>query len=152
MRTRVLALALLAVSCAPSRLHDAVDFGAILSAVALNGAAGTRTATLTLDKRFTRCTVVDDYTYSAATSVTITPTVSIDGGTTYGNITSESISSGAAEQSSYVVTETGTASWTQRHSYDVEGCDKLKLVYAGGGTPGAGDLITAKAVCSLVTQ
>jgi hypothetical protein len=136
----------------PSKLKDAVDFGAILSAAALNGAAGTRTATLTLDKRFTRVTVVTAYTYSAATSVTITPSVSIDGGTTYGSITSESITSGSAELSPYTEVETGTASWTYARTYDVEGVDKLKLIYSGGGSPGAGDLITARAVGTLVTQ
>ncbi len=136
----------------PSKLLDATDFVAILSAAALNGAAGTRTATLDLGKRFTRVTVSIRYTYSAATSVTITPTTSIDGGTSYDNYTSELISSGAAALSAYTETLTGTASFQIKRGYDVEGCDYLKLVFSGGGSPGAGDLITARAVGTLVAQ
>jgi hypothetical protein len=134
-----------------SKLLDAVDFGAVLSAVALNGAAGTRTAIITLDKRFARVTVVTNYTRSSGTDVSITPSYSIDDGSTYGSETSEAITSGAAALSVYVETLTGTASFVIRRTYDVEGCDKLKLIYASTAA-GAGDLITVNAVGSLVTQ
>lgn len=137
---------------APSKLHDADDFGAILSAVALNASSGTRTAIVTLNKRFTRITVVTDYTYSAATSVTWTPSKSIDGGTKYGSYTSKSVSSGTAAVSLYTETLTGTASFTTETTFDVEGVDKFKLVMSGGGSPGAGDLVTVNAVATLVTQ
>lgn len=135
-----------------SKLLDAENFGAVLSAAALNGAAATRTATIDLQKKYTRITVSTAYTYSAATSVTITPTTSIDGGTTYDSYTSEAITSGAAALSAYTETLTGTASFTIKRTYDVEGCDKLKLVYSAGGSPGAGDLITVKAVGTMVGQ
>ena len=135
----------------PSRLIDAEKF-AVLTAAALNGAVGTRTATITLNQRFTRFTVVTAYTYSAATSVSITPSYSIDGGSTFGSETSESVTSGAAALSVYVETLTGTASFTIRRTYDVEGCDAIKLIYAGGGSPDGSDLITATAIGTLVTQ
>jgi hypothetical protein len=135
-----------------SKLRDASDLGVVLSAAALNGAAATRTVALLLGKRFTRMTVQTTYTYSAATSVSITPTVSIDGGSTYASKTSELITSGAAALSVYVQTLTGTASFVIVTTYDVEGCDYLKLVYAGGGAPAAGDLITARAIGTLVVQ
>jgi hypothetical protein len=143
-----------------SQLRDCVDFGAVLTAAALNGAAGTRTATIQLDRRFTRVTVSTRYTYSAATSVTITPTTSTDdlpsASATFDSITAESIAIAAgvatATLGTYVETLTGTASFTLKRTYDVEGCTWLKLVYSGGGSPGAGDLITAKAIGTLVTQ
>lgn len=138
-----------------SKLLDAVELPP-LTAAALNGAAGTRTVTWTLDKRFTRVTVSIRYTYSAATSVSITPKTSIDGGVSYDSITAESldITSGVATATlgTYIETLTGTASFQIKRTYDVEGCDSMTLLFAGGGSPGAGDLITAKAVASLVTQ
>jgi hypothetical protein len=137
---------------AKSKLIDAEDFGAVLSAVALNGAAATRTAEITLNKRFTRITLTQAYTYSAATSVTLTPSKSIDGGTTYGQYTSKSISDGVATVSAYTEVVTGTSSWAYETTLDVEGVDKLKIVYSGGGTPGAGDLLTVKATGTLVSQ
>lgn len=136
----------------PSKLRDAEDFGAILTAVALNGAAGTRTAIITLNKRFARVTLVQSYTYSAATSVTLTPSKSIDGGTVYASYTSKAITAGAAAVSPYTEVATGTASWIYETTLDVEGVDAIKLVYSAGGSPGAGDLLTVRAVATLVAQ
>lgn len=131
---------------------DAADFGNVLSAVALNGAVGTLTAVITLSKKWTRVTLAQSYTYSAATSVTLTPTKSLDNGTTYVNYTSKAITAGTAAVSKYVETTTGTASWGYETTLDVEGIDKLKLVYSAGGSPGAGDLLTVYAVATLVSQ
>lgn len=135
-----------------SKLRDADDFGNVLNAIALNGSAATRTAEINLGKRFTRITLVLNYTYSAATSVTLTPTKSIDGGTTYASYTSKAITSGTAAVSAYTEVVTGTASFIYETTFDVEGVDKFKIVMSGGGSPGAGDLLTVKAVGTLVLQ
>lgn len=123
------------------------DFGTVLSAVPMNGAAATLTATLTgLKKQFSRVYLFISYTYSAATSVVFTPTSSPDGDTfvAYGAIAV----TGAAGAVSvgYADTVTGTASFTTTLDYNIAGRDSFKLVVSGGGTPGAGDLITVRAV------
>lgn len=123
----------------------------LLEAVALNGAAATRTVTLSLadlnhaNRGFEKVVVVIDYTYGAATAVTVTPTLSIDGGTTYGSETSTSISSGTGTVSVYSDSyTTGAANALLRLSYDVAGCTHLKLVIAGTGANGS-DLVDVQA-------
>lgn len=132
----------------PATLVD--DRGAVLSGVALNAAAATRTATiLRLDKRYSRIILTIDYTYSAATTVTVTPSASpntTSGGTTYGRKTSTAIASGAGTVSLYADTyTTSAASATFELEYDCSGRDAMKFVFGGAGA-GAGDLITVYAV------
>lgn len=127
----------------------------MLEAVALNASAGTRTLTLPLSTNFSRGTdgptyakvkLVINYTYSAATTVVVTYTSSIDGGTTYGSETSTAIAAGAGTVSVYTDTyTTGSANAIIKLSYDVAGCTHAKFVFSGASA-GAGDLINVQAV------
>lgn len=116
----------------------------LLSGVALNASAGTRTITLETDG-FSKVRVLVNYTYAAATTVTAQFTCSLDG-TTYGRLTSRATSSGAATVSA--VTETYTTSAASAilvYEYDVRGCAKVQVLY-GGASAGASDLVTVQAV------
>lgn len=121
----------------------------VLEAVALNASAATRTITTqvgTLGQGgngdgFAKLLVVIDYTYSAATTVTVLPSCSQDGGSTYGQETSTAIASGAGTVSAYSDTyTTGAASKILRLGYDVSGCTHYKLVF-GGASADASDLV-----------
>ena len=124
----------------------------VLEAVALNAAAATRTYTVSAgaltdapSDGFAKLVVVIDYTYSAATTVTVTPTCSLDGGSTYASETSTSIAAGAGTVSVYSDTyTTGGANAVLRLVYDVSGCTHYKLVF-GGASAGAGDLVDVQA-------
>jgi hypothetical protein len=97
------------------------------------------------DGGFEKLVVVIDYTYSAATTVTVTPTCSVDGGSTYASETSTAISAGAGTVSVYSDTyTTGAANAVLRLVYDVSGCTNYKLVF-DGASAGAGDLVDVQA-------
>ncbi len=128
----------------------------LLEAVALTAAAGSRTITRQLASAdgggdglgdgWAQIKITIDYTYSAATAVTVTPSCSLDGGNTYGRETSTSISSGTGTISLYTDSyTTGGASAVLNLAYDVSGCTHVKLVFAGTGSPAAGDLIDVQA-------
>ena len=116
----------------------------VLTAVALNAAAATRTVTIVTGKLFSGLLVDVRYTYSAATTVTVTPTCTHDG-TNYVSMTTASISGGARTLSVLADTyTTGGASAALGVSYDVSACQAVKLVF-GGASAGAGDLVTVRA-------
>ncbi len=113
----------------------------VLNQCALNGLEATRTITLNVKgMEFVRLAYV--FTKDAATSLTFTPSLSFDNGTTYCPITAKAVSAGTATVSPYVdsrtvsASENGVLDW-----YDVRGADKLKVVIAGGGVPTASDKI-----------
>lgn len=155
-RTTLILAALLLVGFAPrAQVQRFRNFAVgvtnsynMLNAVALNGAAGTRTLTLdtgSIGDGYGRLLVVLDYTYGAATAVTVTPSCSSDGGTTYGQETSTSIASGTGTVSAYSDSyTTGAANKTLRLKYDVTGCDHYKLIFAGTGANGS-DLVNVQA-------
>lgn len=150
MRNLLLAAALLLspaavlAAQAPSVLYD--YRGAVLGGVALNASAATRTATVTgLGKKYSRLIWQVDYTYSAATTVTLTCSGSTNEAASYGVKTSTSVSAGAGTVSAYVDTyTTGGASNNLLIEYDVAGLDAFKCVF-GGASAGAGDLVTVYA-------
>lgn len=130
-----------------------VNASNLLEGVALNAAEAARTITLDLCSvpagrnggcwETVRLSVF--YTYSAATTVVVTPWCSQDG-TNYARETSRSISSGASAVYPFADTEThGGADIDFSSVYDVRGCVKYKFVLSGGGSPGAGDLVDAQA-------
>lgn len=116
----------------------------MLSGAALNAAAASRTMTLTVDGNWAKLRLAVAYTYSAATSVTLTPTCSLDG-TNYDSYSTRGCSSGACEVHTMTDVVTGTANFNKIFEYDIKGCDFFKVVFSGGGSPGAGDLITTRA-------
>jgi uncharacterized protein with beta-barrel porin domain len=124
----------------------------VLEGVALNATAATRTLTVqvsdvrkTAKDGYRKLIVVVKHTYSAATTLTATPTCSMDGGTTYASETSTSISAGAGTVSVYSDTyTTGAANSVLRLVYDVSGCTNYKVLF-GGASGGAGDLINVQA-------
>lgn len=130
---------------APSTKVLRVSSSEMLSGVALNAAAGTRTMTVTTARSWAKLRLRVAYTYSAATSVTLTPTCSYDG-TNFTAPVTRSCSSGSCEVAPHTDVETGTASFDLMFDYDVRGCQKFKVVFSGGGSPGAGDLVTTQAV------
>jgi hypothetical protein len=126
------------------------SFNTVLSAVALNASAGARTLEITnLKKRFRRIYLFVNYTYSAATSVTLTPTASPDGTNYYGYGSTLVDTGVGAVSGPYVDTKTGTSSWDLVFEYNVSARDSFKCVFSGGGAPGAGDLITVRAVAEI---
>lgn len=116
----------------------------LLSGVALNAAAATRTITVPTGLKFGKLRVGVAYTYSAATTVTATMTCSMDG-TTYYRLMSRSCTLGACDD--YKLTDTYTTSAASQDymlEYDVRGCNSVKVLFGGAGA-GAGDLITVQA-------
>lgn len=108
----------------------------LLDGIACNAAAAARTITLPLGSTMARAEVFVYFTYAAATSVSFTPTCSMDSGTTYANYTSRSCSSGTCTVSEMVDSNsTGGADFDVKLVYDTAACDNFKLVIActGGG-------------------
>jgi hypothetical protein len=128
----------------------------LLAAVALNASAATRTITvpvaqarLSTGDGYSRLIVGVDFTYAAATTVTLTPTCSLDGGTTYFSVTSTAITAGAGAVSLYVDTYTTSAASAKFSvGYDVGACTHFKIVF-GGASAGAGDLVDIQAALTV---
>jgi hypothetical protein len=114
-----------------------------LDAVAASAAAAARTIELTVRGQ-ARLVLKVDFTRSAGTAVVLTPTYSLDDGTTYASITSTTISSGAGALDVYTDTRTTSSSGIFGVAYDVRGYDKFKVLFAVTGG-GAGDLLTVYA-------
>lgn len=126
-----------------TRVSGSEDRFKILDAVAASASAGARTAELKV-AGYARLVLAVDFTRSAGTAVVITPTYSLDGGTTYASFTSEAVAAGAATVSPYVVTRTVSLSDIFGHALDVRGMDRVKLLFAVTGG-GASDLLTVYA-------
>ena len=124
--------------------------GVQLTGVALNAAAATRTITVTPAQQWGRVLLTVNYTYSAATTVTITPTCTDNTALTKGSVVAGTLSAG-------VITDvalsrswtTGAASANFQWSFDVAGQASCAFVLSGASA-GAGDLVTVSA--SLVVQ
>ncbi len=151
MRTPILTLALLLAAVtahAQEAPYNRVELrDNVLSGVALNASAGTRTITANLyagnapRAEYSKARLIIAYTWAAASTVTIAFSCSADG-TNYGPVMARNISSGTATIS--VLTDsytTGGASATLGPEYDVRGCLKGKWVLGGAGA-GASDLVT----------
>lgn len=127
-----------------------------IESVALNATAALRTLTVevaqvkrTTGDGYEKLVVVVDFTWAAASTVVLTPTCSIDGGSTYASETSTSIAAGAGTVSPYADTyTTGGASAVFRVVYDVSGCTHYKIVFSGASA-GATDLIDVQAALTV---
>lgn len=112
----------------------------MLEGVALNAAAGTRTITLATSRRWPTLKVNVFYTYSAAGTVTMVTSCSIDG-TNYATVQSGSIAAGVRTLSDLTDTKTtGAASHNFQVQVGVKGCESVQLLLGGAGA-GAGDLV-----------
>lgn len=124
----------------------------LLEAVALNATAATRTITVPISQvqsrageGFEKLVVGVEFTYAAASTVVLTPTCSMDGGSTYFSETSTAIAAGAGTVSLYTDTyTTGGASASFRLVYDVSSCTHYKIVFSGASA-GATDLVDVQA-------
>jgi len=127
--------------------------GTLLNAVAANGAAATRTATISFkddnstdaaptfnrSPQLLRMTAV--LTRVAATALTVDLYTSVDGGTTYGRVQSIAVSAGVGVLSDYTPTRTESANMSLDLQIDTRGATHAKVVLsatAGGAT----DLLT----------
>lgn len=124
------------------RAPDALKFffGTPVDGVAANAAAALRTATLDVI-RFAQLAVVIDLSQSAATALTMTMAASVDGGTTYGDVQSMSVSSGTGTLSDMTWTKAVSGDVTITLDLPVVAYSNVQLVFAATGG-GASDLIT----------
>jgi hypothetical protein len=121
-------------------------YQSVLSGVALNAAAASRTIEVQARRRYAKIRVLVDYTDNASTDVTATPSCALD--STYGSYTSRSVATGTSTVSPLVdylcndAAET-CADFTKVIEYDVAGCNLFKIVFAGT-SGGASDLISVE--------
>lgn len=116
----------------------------LLSAVALNAAAGTRTVTLTVSD-WSQTVFQVDLTRDAATTLTMACTGSLNGGTSYGNVNSVAIAAGVGTLSTYTLTKTVGASVKELMSMDTSAYDSIACVFGGAGATGS-DLVDVYAI------
>lgn len=120
----------------------------ILEGVALNAAPGTRTTTLTLEKKWSKVVVLIDYTFGACDNLTVTPTISMDDAVTFGEKTTRTCTSGACVVNTWVDTkDVSAASFITTVEYDVRGLSNLSLLF-GGATCNGSDLIDVQAMAT----
>jgi hypothetical protein len=129
------------------------DYGIVLAAVALNAAAGTRTVTLSLNKSWTRVRFTINFTRSAATTVTCTPTMRTSTGVPGTTIAksapqSYSVSAGIATASDLVISKTTSVTGNFIFDVDVDGAVDADFVF-GGASAGGSDLVTVHALATV---
>lgn len=123
----------------------------VLSGVALNASAATRTITANMYENagrpiaaYSKARLGIYYTYSAATTVTVLFSCSTDG-TNYAQVMARNVSGATATMSKLTDSwTTGAASATDPGlgpEYDVTGCVKAKWVLGGASADGS-DLVT----------
>ena len=120
----------------------------VLNAKPLNGTATSLTMLFNVRGYSTLgCSI--NYTYAAATSVVVTPSVSRDNGSTYAVITQNNSGGTLGALAAYTDTLTGTSSANFSISYDTRTVDWVKLILSGGGSPTSGDLVTVECVAAV---
>lgn len=143
-----LPILLASLTASAASLVQSTYAGQPLDGVALNAAAASRTATINTRRLWGKLVFTLDYTYSAATAVTVTMTCDIGGGA-YGSLTART--TGTTTMYTRAVTDTvcdndgatdapACASATLNLEYDVRACDNVKLL-VGSTAGGASDLI-----------
>jgi len=127
------------VEAGPLReVSNVQQLGNLLSAVSGTAAEASRTITQKV-KGFVKIAQVISWTKSTGDTITVTCYGSNDG-TTYGQLTTRSITSGASTVSPWVDTISFTASGAYALPLDTWGYDWMKCIYTING--GAGDNIT----------
>jgi hypothetical protein len=97
---------------------------------------------------YSKLTLQIDHTFAAATAITVTCEGSINGGTTYGRLTSTSVSSGTGTVSAYTDSyATGSASSKIILEYGIAGYDHVRCDL--GDTAATTDLDTIYANASV---
>lgn len=147
----ILLLPAAATAATPPTTSHRIGSG-MLSGVALNATASTRTVTINLGdlpagrdgEGWGKLRFGIQHTNSAATTVTAQFTCSYDG-TTYYRRTTRSCASGTC--SVYEQTDSNAVSGDQDFEleYDIRGCAKIQILL-GGASAGASDLVTTEAV------
>ncbi len=117
-----------------------------LEGVALNATEATRTVTVELGGRWDKLRLALFLSRTAATSVVVTPSVSLDG-TNFAPMTSRSISGGASTVSELVETKSVSGDDEFHLEYDVKGLESVKFVLSGASAGGS-DLIDAQLTLS----
>lgn len=147
MRIQAFILLFFAASTAIAQAPYTRDaYRSVLSGVALNASAASRTFEVQVRRRYAKIRVSVDYTDNASTDVTATPSCALD--STYGSYTSRSVATGTSTVSPLVdylcndAAET-CADFTKVIEYDVAGCNLFKIVFAGT-SGGASDLISVE--------
>lgn len=126
-------------SALPTRVYE---YGALFSQVALNAAAGSRTATLPVSG-MAKMLIQLDYTWAAASTVVITETCNLDGSASiFASPTSSSTVSGARTLYPIVTTRPVSATENFIVEFDVRGMKKCKYIISGA-SGGSSDLFDA---------
>ena len=111
----------------------------LLTAVALNGAAGTRTFTIDNSEGYSRLRLYSQFTHANTGTLTSAFTASYDSGTTLYTIMDDGATLGAGNA---YVTASLSADADQTFSIDVRGMPYISCVVVHGGSPASGDLLT----------
>lgn len=107
----------------------------LLDGVALNAAAASRTLTLDLKKQYSKLLVVVNLTRSAATDLSVTPSLSLDG-----VVYAQFVLNSAGTLTNYAPVKAVSGNDVIPFEFDVRGLESIKMVFAG--TSGGGsDLI-----------
>jgi len=117
------------------------SLGVLLNGVALNANAGSRTITVTPNQQYVRLILTVNFTYGAASTVTVTPKCTDNALTTAGSITSASVSSGTSTDTVYTRSfATGSASANFQWSFSVLGAYQCTYLL-GGASAGSSDTV-----------
>ncbi len=115
----------------------------VLDGVAADAAEASRTITLPTHG-MSRLVLQVEFTRSAGTAVTLTPSYSLDDGANYCRMTSTTISLGTGTLSQYTDSRTTSSTESFGVTYDVAGMDYFKVVFAVT-SGGSSDLLTVLA-------
>lgn len=117
------------------------DFN-LLEQVALNAAAGTRTVTLTTGRRWPTLRVSVFFTHSAATTVTMVTSCSMDG-TNYATVQAGALSGGTRTLTDLTDSKPVSGNTNFHFSVGVKTCEKVQLLF-GGASAGANDKVNVQ--------
>jgi len=135
-----------AIALATPSSHEARTVGTLLSAVALNATAATRTITLTEQnmRGFSVAALFIDFNRTAATDVSMTCTGSMDAGTTYFQFQSCDVSAGDCTSTDASWTRTISANDEFIWRVDTMGIPRVQCLFAGTSAGGS-DTVTVSA-------
>ena len=109
-----------------------------------------RTATVVVDKKYSKIRYGVQFTWSSALTVTIAPTCSYDGGSTYYSMTTKACALGVCTLYARSDVRNVTASEDFEAEYGTRGCTHMQFL-TGGTNLAAGDIVTTQAVVVVGT-